>query len=93
MLRSALSAKLHNLRLKGVTKHNVWDRLVFSKAKNAMGMKNVRLMISGGAPLPTQTMEVSTIFFLTNYILFYAGKKFESICLKLCINQQRSIVV
>jgi hypothetical protein len=61
MLRSALSAKVQNLRLKGMTKHTVWDRLVFSKAKNAMGMKNVRLMISGGAPLPTQTMEVRTI--------------------------------
>lgn len=69
MLRSALSTKLQNLRQKGMTKHNVWDRFVFSKAKNAMGMKNVRLMISGGAPLPTQTMEVST--YVKIVFLFY----------------------
>ena len=68
MLRSALSAKLQNLRLKGITKHSVWDRLIFSKAKNAMGMKNVRLMISGGAPLPTQTMEVRTILYFSFFL-------------------------
>ena len=65
MLRSALSTKLKNLRQNGIAKHNVWDRFVFSKAKNAMGMKNVRLMISGGAPLPTQTMEVRTQRFIS----------------------------
>lgn len=75
MLRSALSTKLQNLRLKGITKHNIWDRFVFSKAKNAMGMKNVRLMISGGAPLPTQTMEVRThehlFYILYCFVLYY----------------------
>ena len=58
MLRTALSTKLKLLRDKGVTKHSVWDSLVFNKAKKAMGLQDVRLMISGGAPLPTQTMEV-----------------------------------
>lgn len=72
MLRSALSTKLQNLRQKGITKHNVWDRFVFSKAKNAMGMKNVRLMISGGAPLPTQTMEVRMQFLKSFFKLFFA---------------------
>jgi long-subunit acyl-CoA synthetase (AMP-forming) len=71
MLRSALSAKLQNLRLKGITKHSVWDRLIFSKAKKAMGMKNVRLMISGGAPLPTQTMEVRTKILIFHFSIFH----------------------
>ena len=59
MLRMALSTKLRNLRARGVTKHRVWDSLVFMKAKKAMGLQNVRLMVSGGAPLPVGTMEVS----------------------------------
>ena len=58
LLRAALSSKLKLLRDKGVTKHSVWDSLVFNKAKKAMGMQDVRLMISGGAPLPSRTMEV-----------------------------------
>jgi long-subunit acyl-CoA synthetase (AMP-forming) len=61
-MRSALAAKLRNLRVLGVTKHSVWDALVFSKAKKAMGLNRVRLMISGGAPLPAKTMEVSASF-------------------------------
>jgi long-subunit acyl-CoA synthetase (AMP-forming) len=61
LLRSALSSKLRNLRVLGVTKHSVWDALVFSKAKTAMGLNRVRLMISGGAPLPAKTMEVSIV--------------------------------
>ena len=59
LLRTALSTKLKNLRENGVTKHRVWDPLVFLKAKKALGMQNVRLMISGGAPLPVNTMEVN----------------------------------
>ena len=62
LLRSALAAKLKNLKALNVTKHSVWDALVFSKAKKAMGFNRVRLMISGGAPLPAKTMEVSTAF-------------------------------
>lgn len=58
VLRTALSSKLKLLRDKGVTKHSIWDSLVFNKAKKAMGMQDVRLMISGGAPLPSRTMEV-----------------------------------
>lgn len=58
MLRLALSTKVQNLRKHGITKHRVWDSLVFMKAKRALGLQNVRLMISGGAPLPVQTMEV-----------------------------------
>lgn len=62
MLRRALTTKINNLRQHGVTKHRLWDSVVFMKAKRALGLQNVRLMISGGAPLPVQTMEVCTCY-------------------------------
>jgi len=56
LLRAALKAKLDALRRRGTLAHAVWDRLVFHKIKASLGLARVRLMLSGGAPLPAPTM-------------------------------------
>ena len=56
LLRAALKAKLDGLRRNGALAHAVWDSLVFNKIKASLGLGRVRLMLSGGAPLPASTM-------------------------------------
>jgi long-chain acyl-CoA synthetase len=46
----ALSTKLQNLKSSGTFTHKVYDRVFFNKTKEALG-GNVRVMISGSAPL------------------------------------------
>jgi long-chain acyl-CoA synthetase len=58
MVRSAIAVKLRNYRETRSVGHTVWDKLVFRNIKVALGLDRVRLMLSGGAPLPVATMEV-----------------------------------
>ena len=57
MLVKALAAKMRNLREHGQLDHALWDALLFKKIKGALGMGNVRHMVSGGAPLPVSTAD------------------------------------
>lgn len=57
MLRLAVRAKLTNLRQHGQVGHSVWDGVVFDKIKASLGLQRVRLMLTGGAPMPSSTME------------------------------------
>ena len=57
MLSTALRDKLDGFRQRGVLTHFIWDSLVFSKLKAGLGLDRVRRLVSGGAPLPSATME------------------------------------
>ena len=57
MLRVAVTTKLKNLKQHKLLSHSVWDPLVFDKIKVSLGMHRVRIMLSGGAPLPLATMD------------------------------------
>ena len=46
----ALNTKLNNLKNSGTYTHSVYDKIFFSKTREALGGR-VRLMISGSAPL------------------------------------------
>ncbi len=52
----ALSTKLHNLRINGSLTHIMWDAVIFTKIKAALGLDKVRRLVSGGAPLSEGTM-------------------------------------
>ena len=49
-LNYGLSKKLNNVSTNGGYTHRVYDRIFFNKTKSALG-GNVRLMVSGSAPL------------------------------------------
>lgn len=57
MLSEALRVKTAQFRATGQTQHGLWDALLFKKLKNALGLGNVRHMLSGGAPLSVATAE------------------------------------
>jgi len=46
----ALDTKLYNVKMTGSYEHQIYDKIVFNKTKQAFG-GNMRLMISGSAPL------------------------------------------
>jgi long-chain acyl-CoA synthetase len=51
-----LAVKTQNLKRSGRLTHPLYDRLVFNKIKQALGMDQVRFMISGSAPLAENVM-------------------------------------
>ena len=57
MLRVAVTTKLKNLKQHKLLSHSIWDPLVFDKIKLSLGMNRVRILLSGGAPLPLATMD------------------------------------
>ncbi|CEG76360.1 hypothetical protein RMATCC62417_11262 [Rhizopus microsporus] len=62
LARRAVAAKLANLEAgKGYT-HPLWDRLIFNKVKQALG-GNVRIMITGSAPIGRDVMQFLRIAF------------------------------
>ena len=54
MIDSGMNSKNGNLLKNGDYSHFFYDKIVFSKIKDAFGGK-VRLMIAGGAPLSVKT--------------------------------------
>lgn len=50
-VEGALNTKLKNLNEEGAYKHFLYDKLIFSKFKKALG-GNIELCVSGSAPLP-----------------------------------------
>eukprot|EP01055_Gregarina_sp_Pseudo9_P005510 Gregarina_sp_Pseudo_9__5509@NODE_714_length_2322_cov_60_858958_g672_i0_p1_GENE_NODE_714_length_2322_cov_60_858958_g672_i0NODE_714_length_2322_cov_60_858958_g672_i0_p1_ORF_typecomplete_len728_score217_00AMPbinding/PF00501_28/1e74AMPbinding_C/PF13193_6/0_0029_NODE_714_length_2322_cov_60_858958_g672_i01382138 len=62
LFNSAVTAKLKNLREKGIYTHPLWDNLVFNKTKKLMGGK-VRFMLVGGAPIEALVQERMSVLF------------------------------
>eukprot|EP01056_Protomagalhaensia_sp_Gyna25_P002495 Protomagalhaensia_sp_Gyna_25__2494@NODE_23_length_7676_cov_49_997512_g16_i0_p1_GENE_NODE_23_length_7676_cov_49_997512_g16_i0NODE_23_length_7676_cov_49_997512_g16_i0_p1_ORF_typecomplete_len698_score109_32AMPbinding/PF00501_28/1_9e77AMPbinding_C/PF13193_6/0_0094_NODE_23_length_7676_cov_49_997512_g16_i055077600 len=62
LFNSALTAKLTNLREKGIYTHPLWDNLVFNKTRKLMGGK-VRYMLVGGAPIEAIVQERMSVLF------------------------------
>lgn len=58
----AVQTKLDNYKKNGSLTHSIWDRLVFNKMKNNLG-GNVRLMVSGSAPISKDILAFLKICF------------------------------
>eukprot|EP00521_Asterionellopsis_glacialis_P007005 CAMPEP_0195281536 /NCGR_PEP_ID=MMETSP0707-20130614/807_1 /TAXON_ID=33640 /ORGANISM="Asterionellopsis glacialis, Strain CCMP134" /LENGTH=675 /DNA_ID=CAMNT_0040340435 /DNA_START=73 /DNA_END=2100 /DNA_ORIENTATION=- len=56
LFQAALHAKTEGLRNHGHLTHGLYDRLIFNKIKKALGMDQVRFMVSGSAPLSESVM-------------------------------------
>lgn len=63
---NALTTKLDNLHKNGNRDHWLYDRLVFTSLKKALGFTNLRIMLSGGAPLAGHVMEFFRIMLGNN---------------------------
>lgn len=53
---AAVATKSHNLITRGELKHALYDRLIFNKIKKGLGMDQLRVLISGSAPLSKPVM-------------------------------------
>jgi long-chain acyl-CoA synthetase len=53
---AAVAAKTEGLKHGGHLTHAVYDRLIFNKIKKALGMDQLRFMVSGSAPLSASVM-------------------------------------
>ncbi|KAJ3093634.1 Long chain acyl-CoA synthetase 7 peroxisomal, partial [Physocladia obscura] len=58
----AVTTKLANLKATGALTHSVWDKLVFSNTKAALG-GHVRLVVSGSAPITSDVLAFLKIAF------------------------------
>lgn len=56
LFRRATQVKIAALRNQQGSTHALWDRLLFNKVKQALG-GNIRLMVSGSAPIAGEVME------------------------------------
>ena len=56
LFRRAVASKLHNMHTAGKFAHPLWDRLVFKKVRAVLG-GNVKLVISGSAPISKEVIE------------------------------------
>nr|AND95617.1 Long-chain acyl-CoA synthetase [Chromera velia] len=56
LFNSALNAKLKAVRADGTTTHSFWDKIVFSKTKQALGGR-VRYCLTGAAPMSADVQE------------------------------------
>ena len=57
MFRTAVSDKKNRLQRYSQTSHWCWDTMVFGPIKQAIGFDRVRMLMSGGAPLPVDIMQ------------------------------------
>lgn len=67
LFRSAVEAKLKKLRETGDNTHAFWDRLVFRKVQAVLG-GNIRLLVSGSAPISVDAMDFLRIAFACDVI-------------------------
>jgi len=70
LFNHAYNAKLANLRATGSVVHPLWDRLVFSKIAAKLG-GNVRIMVTGSAPIADNVMQFLRICFSCNVVEGY----------------------
>jgi len=59
---AAVATKVHNLVTNGELKHGLYDRLIFNKIKKGLGMDQLRMLVSGSAPLSKPVMLFYRIF-------------------------------
>jgi long-chain acyl-CoA synthetase len=62
LINRAINTKLANYISNGYLTHSIWDRLVCNKFKSALG-GNVRLMMTGSAPISQQTLNYLKVCF------------------------------
>lgn len=62
LFNTAMNAKLTNLQEKGMTKHYLWDTLVFNKVKKMLGGE-IKYMLVGGAPLESYIQHRISVLF------------------------------
>ena len=62
LINHAISAKLENLKSKGQYTHAIYDRIVFKKIREVLG-GNVRLMLTGSAPISVEVLDFLKIAF------------------------------
>lgn len=70
LLKRALKVKLANLRKDGSVTHKLYDALVFNKIKKILG-GNVRIMLSGAAPIAGDVLETLQVCFCCHIIQGY----------------------
>ncbi|OCB84221.1 acetyl-CoA synthetase-like protein [Sanghuangporus baumii] len=70
LFRSAVEAKLKKLRETGDNTHVFWDRLVFRKIQAVLG-GNIKLLISGSAPISIDVMDFLRIAFACEVVEGY----------------------
>lgn len=62
LVHKAIAAKQANLKSTGVVTHGCYDKIVFKKMKQLMG-GNVRLMLTGSAPISGEVLDFLKICF------------------------------
>eukprot|EP00932_Pfiesteria_piscicida_P012464 SRR837773.2385.p1 GENE.SRR837773.2385~~SRR837773.2385.p1 ORF type:complete len:400 (-),score=217.26 SRR837773.2385:133-1209(-) len=62
LFNAGFNAKLQGLR-SGTSHHGLWDRLVFSKIKQRVGLDRVRIIITGSAPIADHVLDFLRIVF------------------------------
>jgi long-chain acyl-CoA synthetase len=62
LVSKAVSAKLAGLKSSGTVDHCLWDKIVFKKIKAMVG-GNVRLMLTGSAPISSEVLDFLKVCF------------------------------
>ncbi|KAG9326244.1 hypothetical protein KVV02_000959 [Mortierella alpina] len=70
LARRGLATKLANLREGNGFHHPLWDRILFSKVKQALG-GNVRLMLTASAPISAEILEFVRVAFCCEVVEAY----------------------
>ncbi|KAJ2916843.1 hypothetical protein MD484_g3554, partial [Candolleomyces efflorescens] len=81
LFRKALSTKLERLRTTGIATHPLWDRLVFRKIQAVLGGQ-IKLVISGSAPITSDVMDFLKIAFACETIEGYGLTETSATCSK-----------
>eukprot|EP01041_Mallomonas_annulata_P001566 gene1566-3027_t len=75
---SALETKLARLHHYQQVSHWFFDSMIFNPMKKALGLDRVRIMLSGSAPLPEDTMKFFRVLLGTNATVFQGYGQTES---------------
>ena len=70
LINKGLDSKLANLHADGSVTHGFYDRLVFNKAKAILG-GNVRIMVTGSAPIAADVLDFLKVCFCCKIIEGY----------------------
>jgi len=70
LFRKGIEAKLANLAYDGSVRHIVYDNIIFNKIRDRLG-GNVRLMLTGSAPLDKEMLNFLKVAFCTPIIEAY----------------------